>query len=168
MTAREWLESYGLHVGTSEKQQTAICMAINAAIAAEREACDVDCAERLGAERLAMRVECDSLRADESLRQLCEQLRMVGTTIAMVGGGTFENDPPDAIIDALQRSRLEYARQLEALLSERNALRARNAKLEHLVALITVFFDEVPESRLVGYRVYRFVRDLLHDLNSTM
>lgn len=42
-------------------------------------------------------------RAEAEREALRKQLREIGATIPCATGGTFENDPPDAILDALKR-----------------------------------------------------------------
>ena len=67
----------------------------------ERDAAELQCAAAL---LEVGRVRAELAIANKRVAELATQIQKVGALIPMVGGGTFANDPPDAILDCLLRS----------------------------------------------------------------
>lgn len=81
--------------------------------------------------------------AESALAAAKAEFRKVGALIPMAGGGTFENDPPDAIVDALKRhmdgivqllesQRQQYADKCLELIAAKAEAEALREKLHNI------------------------------------
>lgn len=106
--------------------------------------CGTACEEFVALTRTNERLHAEVARLTERYDSLVKSIRAIGARIPCNTGGTFENDPPDAIVDAAWREARDAKQEVARLTAcaDANACAADNAtahrkKLETEVARLT-------------------------------